>query len=69
MAFLIELREDGSSGGIGKLGKLVGALVRDFGVCHPKLRRPGWWTKYGKIHFSNPSSLNATLLSPVAREL
>jgi transposase-like protein len=39
-----------------ELGKLVGALVRDFGVCHPKLRTPGWWTRHGKIHFSIPSS-------------
>jgi hypothetical protein len=31
MVFLTELRGGGSSG-IGKLGKLVGALVRDFGV-------------------------------------
>jgi hypothetical protein len=56
MAFLIELRGGGPSSGIGKLGKLVGALVWDFGVCHPKLRMPGWWTRHGKIHFSIPSS-------------
>jgi hypothetical protein len=55
MAFLIELGGGGSSG-IGKLGKLVGAMVRDFGVCLPKLRTPGWWTMHGKIHFSIPSS-------------
>jgi hypothetical protein len=36
-AFLIELRGGGSNG-IWYVGKLVGALVRDFGVCHPKLR-------------------------------
>jgi hypothetical protein len=40
MVFPRELRGGGSSG-IGKLGKLVGAVVRDIGVCHPKLRSPG----------------------------
>jgi hypothetical protein len=32
------------------------AGIRDFGVCHPKLRTLGWWTRHGKIHFSIPSS-------------
>jgi hypothetical protein len=50
-----ELRGGGSSG-IEKLGKLVGALVRDFGACHHKQRTPGWWTRHGKIQVSIPSS-------------
>jgi hypothetical protein len=59
MAFLIKLRGGGLSS-IGKLGKLVGTLVWDFGMCHPKLRTPSWWTRYGKIHFSVPSGQNNT---------
>jgi hypothetical protein len=52
MAFLIELREGGSSG-MGKLGEQVGALIRDFGVSsQAKDAR----LVDEKIHFSIPSS-------------